>query len=328
MRHFFVINPHSFGKDTSRIKQIMTEIENCFTGKDKAEYKIHISRYPRDAVASVHRYLITVPPNETARVYAIGGDGTLFDCLNGMVDFPTAELTSVPYGNANDFVRSFGEKAAPAFRDIKKLSTAPSRKIDIINCGSNYALMQVHIGLIGQTVIHANAVFRRVKSNWIRRYTSHVYTFAGMKSIFNKEILYQNYTVTMDGETITGNFTNIHVANGPCDGGSFVPSPYAMPNDGVLDAIFMRSRPSLEIIRVIGDRNKGLFEKHKSFEYRKCHTMHVKSNSPLCIQIDGEAFYDQEFKINIVPGRIKFFAPEGIDFEDYSYRAYKKGNST
>jgi hypothetical protein len=38
--------------------------------------------------------------------------------------------------------------------------------------------------------------------------------------------------------------------------------------------------------------------------------------------MDGEAFYAEELKVEIMPRSVKFFAPEGMDFADYSHRAY------
>ncbi|MCL2002543.1 MAG: hypothetical protein FWG72_00880 [Oscillospiraceae bacterium] len=323
MRHLFVINPHSF-RTIGSLKRILMDMENCFSVGRRMEYKIYISRRPRDAVAAVRRYLLTVPPQETVRVYAVGGDGILFDCLNGMVRFPNAELTSVPYGSANDFVRAFGDDAAPAFRDIKALSAAPSRPVDVIHCGPNFALIEVNVGLVGQTVIHANTFLRHTNLNRMRRFTPHVYTLAALKSVTNMDIIRQKYTVSIDGEDMSGSYCNIHIANIPCDGGAFVPSPYAVPDDGLLDVIFLSGNRSVDVIKRIGDRNSGHFEKHTAFVYKKCRTVTIQSDLQLCTQMDGEAFYTHEVTLEIIPGGIKFFAPQGLDFADYSHRAYRK----
>jgi len=85
----------------------------------------------------------------------------------------------------------------------------------------------------------------------------------------------------------------------------------------------MRSTNRVNIMRVIGDRNKGTFEKHGNFNYSRCRAINVESELPLCIQIDGESLYTKEIKLEIVPDGVKFFAPEGKEFADYSYRAYK-----
>jgi diacylglycerol kinase family enzyme/HPt (histidine-containing phosphotransfer) domain-containing protein len=324
MKHFFVINPHSF-RTLADMKQILIDLENCFPARQRTEYKIYISRYPRDALGAVYRYLEFVRPDETVRVYAVGGDGILFDCLNGMVTFPNAELTGVPYGIANDFVKSFGENAAPAFRDIKNLISAPSRPVDIIHCGTNYALIEVNVGLIGKTLIESNETLRKKSESRIRSYAPEVYILNALKALGNAELMNQYYTITVDGEDVSGNYSNIHIANIAWNGGVYLPNPYALPNDGELNTIFMHSSKNINIIRSISDRNKGHFEKHKIFEHKKCRTMDIKSELPLCIEMDGESFYASEMQLKIIPDGIKFFAPEGMEFVDYSHRAYKGG---
>jgi diacylglycerol kinase family enzyme len=289
------------------------------------EYKIYISRRPRDAVSAVHRYMLTVPSDETVRIYAVGGDGILFDCLNGMVKFPNAELTSVPYGNANDFVRAYGEDAAPAFRDIKKLSAAPSHPVDIIHYGNNYALNEANIGIVGLTMTYANATLRRSGSKIPRFITPHIYTFSGLRASFNKEVLKQKYTVLLDKEDISGGYGNIHIANGPCNGGNAVPSPYAKPNDGLLDLIFTTINRKRDVILSFTDMQAGKFEKREDLYFRKqCRLIEIYSELPLCVELDGEAFFAHEVKLEIIPHGIKFFAPEEMSFASYSHRAYQK----
>lgn len=322
MKHLFVINPHSFAQ--TGYKHILNDINECFANSGETDYEIRVSRYPRDAVAVVHNFIKCVPKDETVRIYAVGGDGILFDCLNGMVDFPNAELTTVPYGSANDFARIFGEKAYLDFRDLKKLIAASSRPIDIINCGTNYALLAINIGLVGETVYTANKILRKKSSAKIRRYTSNIYSLAAVKTILNYTILNQQYTIEMDDKDVSGNYSNIHIANSACDGGSFVPQPYAKPDDGLLDIIFIHPTGRLSTIMKVIDRNNGYFEKHDVFEYKKCRKINIKSDKPLCIQMDGEAYYAKEFDVKIVPNGIKIFAPENLEFADYSHRAYSK----
>ena len=353
MKHFFVINPHSF-KSKDGLSKIISEIKstidvlqatsiapptkNEWGGKGGGEQtpnselrtpnsKIYISRHPRDAFAAVRRYLLSIPSTETVRIYAIGGDGILFDCLNGMIKFPNAELTSVPYGNANDFVRSFGEEAAPFFRDLKKLSVSPAQPVDVINCGSNFALNEANVGVVGKTLIIANSILRDTKRKWLGRFTPQIYSLAAIRAIMKSDVVKQSYKVLIDDEDFSGNYADIHIANTATDGGAYVPSPYAKPNDGVLDVVFMKTSSRLEVVSSINDRNKGKFEKRPIFIYKKCKSLSITSDSPLSIQMDGEAFYANEFNINIVPGGVKIFAPEGLSFADYSYRGYKNMSS-
>jgi diacylglycerol kinase family enzyme len=324
MKHLFIINPHSFGKGS--FSHVLEDIDRCFFDNRDDDYNVRISRYPRDAVAIVHNYISNASKDDTVRVYAVGGDGILFDCLNGMVGFPNAELTSVPYGGGgtNDFIRIFGENTDAQFRDLKKLSVAPSRYIDIINCGTNYALLSVNVGLIGKTVYTANKILRKKSSNNVRRHTSNIYNIAGIKAILYSGVLNQHYGIKMDDTDIRSKYANIHIANIACDGGKFVPCPYAMPNDGILDIIFLHPAGKLSTITKIADRNNGHFEKHDIFEYKKCRKISFKSDEPLCVHMDGEAFHAKELNVEIIPNGIKIFVPENLSFENYSYRAYSK----
>jgi diacylglycerol kinase family enzyme len=324
MRHFFVINPHSFRhKKTEKLKQLLLDINECFSDFSEKEYEIYRSRYPRDAVAAVHRYITEGPPDETVRIYAVGGDGILFDCLNGMVDFPNAELTGIPYGSANDFILSFGQNAENSFRSIKNLLNAKPLLVDIIDCGSNYAMKQVAFGIEAQAIINANKLFRHPRFKWLNKRADMVYKAGAVSAVMNEEIKRQKYQVILDGEDVSGCYCNISVSNSPCMGGTMISSPYARPDNGFLDVIFTKGGSTFAVINYIGDYTKGHFEKNNAFFRRQMRKMEIKSNVPIRVHLDGESFYTEEVKLEILPSRIKFFAPEGMEFADYSYRAYK-----
>ena len=322
-KHFFVINPHSFHSQES-LDKVIADIDNSFSGM---QYKIHISRYSRDAIAAVHRYVISCPSDEIVRVYAVGGDGILFDCLNGMVDLPNAELTSVPYGTNNDFILAFGENdngnITDRFRDLKALAAAPSRRIDIINCGSNYAMLEVNIGLIGQMLINKEKVFSRIPGKLLRSNVGLTYSLCAIMALFNKAILNQHYSVFLDGEDISGNYYHIKVANNACNAGSYVPNPYARPDNGSFELVLGRTTSKAKIVGSMGDYNKGYLEKYDFFSLKRGQILEVKSDRIMSVMIDDEAFYTDQIKLELIPGGIKFFAPEDLDIVDYSYKVRK-----
>jgi len=322
MRHFFVINPHSF-KSTDEMNKVIADCEDAALQKSS---RIYVSRNRRDAVAVVYRHLSDIPADEAVRVYAIGGDGILFDCLNGIIDFPNAELTSVPYGYANDFVRAFGGDVKPAFRNIKKLIESPSRPVDIICCGANYALNGVNIGVGGQTTLYANMILRNNKKRLTSKLVPKIYSFSAVRALFSKDVREQRYTIYMDGDEVCDSYANIHIANGSCNGGSMIPSPYAVPDDGWLDVITLQAKHIPGFVKTVRDYERGQFENNKkTHKYRRCKKIEVHSEHPFYIEMDGEAFLADEMKFEVVPGGIKFFAPEGVEFADYSYLARSGG---
>jgi diacylglycerol kinase family enzyme len=104
-----------------------------------------------------------------------------------------------------------------------------------------------------------------------------------------------------------------------------VTSPYAVPDDGILDVIFASLGGTIDLFRKIGSYTNGKFEKYeKAFSRKQGRTLEVYSELPLCVELDGESFFAKEIKLSLIPGGIKFFAPENLNFADYSYRAYHK----
>jgi YegS/Rv2252/BmrU family lipid kinase len=263
--------------------------------------------------------MMRLPPHQSARIYAVGGDGILFDCLNGIADFRNAELTAIPYGSSNDYVRSFGPKAIDEFRNLEKLIDAPSRPVDIIDCGSNYAMNCTAIGIESQAALNANSIFRNPRLKFLHNNAGLVFNLAALSAIVNEEVRRQDYQVIMDDEDLSGCYGNIAIANTPCMGGTMYSSPYAKADDGLLDAIFAAGLEMLAAVRSVSDYTKGRFESNKTLSYRKFRKMEIKSELPIRVHLDGESFFTDKLKLEVLPGRIRFFAPAGLEFEDYSY---------
>jgi len=323
MKHIFIINPRSFKNSVLR-DFVIAEINSCFPNKNSDDYEIYTSKFPREATEVVGRFIENHPKEETIRVYAIGGDGILFDCLNGMAEYPNAELTSIPYGNANDYVLSFGEDAISKFRDIKSLVNGVVRPVDVIQSGSDYSLLGVSVGLIGETILLAEAVFPRLPAKWLQKNANTAYTLCGIKSAFNKEVMQQYYDILIDGNDYSGQYCNLTISNSPNKGGGMPTIPYAKPDDGKLDVLIFRTTKSFEFLKTIGDHNKGHFEKHNMYEHIRCEKVEIQSKVPMRVETDGEAKQTHELNIKVLPGKLNFVTPSGVEFADFSHKAYKK----
>ena len=321
MKHFFVINPILF-EASVQLPEIIKAIEDCFP-TTSTEYKIHITLFPREAIAAVHHYILSCPKDEIVRIYAVGGAGLFFECLNGMVDFPNAELTCVSYGVASEFALTFGQVNAKKFQDIKSLLTAPSRPMDIIRCGTNYVLLGLTVGLVGQTVIMTKKVFPRLPQKWLKKNSGLAYSICALITMFNKQIMTQKYKITVDGRDFSGAYCNIFISNIATKGGGLVPTPYAKPNDGIVDVLFVDAISKFTVMKTINNVNKGHYAKYPNYHYHTFKTMEIESDDLLSVEMDGEAFYARELKLEVIPGGVKVFAPEGLDFADYSHRAWK-----
>jgi diacylglycerol kinase family enzyme len=321
MIHIFIINPHSFPGEGA-LGEIMAEIDSCFTEEDAGNYFLHVSRYPRDAMVIIRKYLMTIPETETVRVYAVGGDGILFDCLNGIVGIPNAELASVPYGNANDVIRAFGEDKTDLFRNIRFQAASKTVPMDVIHCGNHYAINFCAFGLESDVIRNSRDIFSAITGKikqfyGLRRFLYSLFPILnGMKAVFNRKILDQYYTITVDGEDMSGVYGAVNIANSPCYGGNRCAVPTAMPDDGILDAVFFHGGlPSLKAASLIVPYTSGQFRRFPhNFMWKRGRKFEIHSNEPLLIMLDGELFSDTSITVEIIPAGIRFVSPGGFPF--------------
>ncbi len=308
MKFLFIINPISF-RTRGEQESFTSEVENYFKDKNST-YLIHVSRFPRDAIGVIRKYVKS--SNETVRVFAVGGDGILFDCLNGVIGLPNAELGAIPYGAANDFVRAFGENKLDIFRDITMQAEAGTVLTDAISCGSNYAINFCTVGWESTAITNSIKLRKKIKS---RRLITLIYRISGVFSAGDKTITHQYYDLLIDGVNYSGRYGTINISNGPCYGNKSVAVPLAMPNDREIDIMLFKSTYALRALLIMMDYLNGKYYKYpKDFTYLRGKKIEIRSESPLLIDLDGETFYDTNINIEVVPEAIKFVAPNGLTY--------------
>jgi diacylglycerol kinase family enzyme len=320
MKHLFIFNPRSIPVQAD-MDRLLKEIGDCFVDRED-DYSVHVSRYSRDAIGFIRKWMAAVPADEIVRVYAVGGDGILFDCLNGIVGLPNAELAIVPYGNFNDMIRAFGENKTALFRNIALQTVSPVIPTDIINCGANYALNFCTIGIESDAIMAALNMYNRIagRVRKFRRLNFFLYTtlfvLGGVKAALNRKVLNQHYTITVDGEDFSGLYVAVNIANGPCYGGDKNPVVTAKPDDGFLDTVFLRATGSFRILRIMVSYMKGEFRRFpKEFTWKRLRKIEIRSEDPLLVDMDGEAFFDTSLAIKIIPGAVKIVAPGGAVYK-------------
>jgi len=320
VKHLFVINPRSFPVRTAMSK-VLKEIRDCFADLGGDEFTIHLSHYPRNAISLIRKTIKGLRYGEKIRVYAVGGDGILFDCLNGIVGLPNVELAAVPYGTANDFIRAFGEDKKAMFRDIRLQVISPAILTDVIHCGNNYALNFCTVGMETEAIMTCLKVYSQFPQKFRKyqkvNYFLYVMLFylGGITAVFNKKVLKQNYKISIDGEDFSGNYASVNIANGPCYGGNMNPVVTAMPNDGFLDALFFKHKNVPRTAGIITKYTKGRFRRYPNdFTLKRFRKIEIQSDDPLLVDLDGEVFFDTSLQIEIMPGAVNIVAPGGIEF--------------
>lgn len=317
VRHFFVVNPVSF-RDRREMNEVVSRI-HCFfmrpdkTSPDSPEYAVHVSRFPRDAIGAIRRFASAVPPGTQLRVYAVGGDGILFDCLNGIVDLPNVELGTMPYGMESNFYRVFGQREKEKFLSLRAQTSAPSVPMDTLYCGSNHALSYCLIGL--DSLVNASAKKLKSRYKFLQHWmpslsqAANIY-YAYLRTFMSRTIPRQNYQIWVDNEDWSGSQAAINIANSPWYVGNRSVVPEAVPSDGWMDVLCSGDVGMLTMFRVMLHYMRGRHANYPElFSYRRAKKVFVTSDRPLMLDLDGEVFYDKYITVEMKPAAVRIIAP-------------------
>ncbi|MDR2193802.1 MAG: hypothetical protein LBP19_04965 [Treponema sp.] len=314
MKHVFVFNPKSFVPKT-QMDYIIDTIGQFFRTQEKPNFSVQISHFPRDAIGIIKREIMTAGEGETVRVYAVGGDGILFDCLNGIIGLPNMELASVPYGKTNDFIRVFGEDKVSLFRNIEALVVAKTLPTDVIAFGNNYAINTLTIGFESRAVIKMSN-FTRKHSILLNRFTflyNFLFTIGGITALFDHDILYQQYNIIIDNVDFSGEYSGINIANGPYYAGNKSVMPMARPDDGTLHTLLFKPLGLLGTLFVLPNYLKGKIPSNCKLVRAK--RLEIRSELPLEIQADGEIFFDTSITVEVKSNAVQFVTVDNLTYE-------------
>ena len=140
MKHIFLINPAA-GKKGNAESIIRPQIED-YCGKAGLDYEIYVTKCQGDAQNYCREH---AKSGEALRFYACGGDGTLYEVVNGAYGYPNCEVAVIPLGSGNDFVRLFGTKEQ--FCNVEAQVTGIPVELDVIKCGDKIAINQCSMGM-------------------------------------------------------------------------------------------------------------------------------------------------------------------------------------
>lgn len=301
MKHCFVLNPIA-GKNRAAL-QLRPMIESLFESRPE-EFEIHVTT----DVGEATEYTKKVTAEGEVRVYACGGDGTVLEVVNGIIEAPHAELACVPCGSGNDFLRFFPDHER--FRDLSAQVCGKAQRMDLIKCNDMYSLNICSMGL------DANVADRMVNYKRLPLVSgSMAYNLALARTFFGR--LSQKLHVVMETENGTvereDNYLFALAANGQYYGGGYHGSPLSSPDDGVLDFILIKDISHLKVLTILGKYKNGQHLDLSCCESFRGTKMHVLADSPAVVTADGECFKTTDVTFEILPQAISFVRPATED---------------
>lgn len=296
MKHVFIINPRA-GKGKA-MDFIRPQIE-AYIKAHKLDAEIHIPDSPHAAQDYIRA---EASKGEPVRFYACGGDGTLFEAVNGAFGHPNAEVAVLPLGSGNDFIRLFGTQEQ--FLNIDAQVNGTSVELDCIKCGDKIAINQCSMGVDAE-VCAKQAAFKKLPF----MKGEMAYTAAALYCICRR--LNNEFTVSIDGgEPKKMTLLFCVGANSRWYGGGYQAAPLAVPDDGLLDFIVVEKKNGrLKLLTLLPKYKKGMHLGWDITHFSRGKKMTIHSDRPAAVNVDGECEYVTDRTFEIVEKGIRFVIP-------------------
>ncbi len=259
----------------------------------------HASELAREAIEGGRRYLI-----------AVGGDGTVHEVVNGMVDAETGMprgddpvLGVVAGGSGCDLLRTFGLDRPPEVL-ARHLATDDTTRIDLgrVRCtgpdGAPLVRVFANVAEVGygaSVTRLANQLPRRVGQV---RYAAAI---VGAVPRFHRV----DTTVEVDGGTTREPVCNVVVANGQFFGSGLKVAPRALPTDGSLNVQSWGGHP-VDVIRAQPQLRSGRHLARSDVREWRSRRVEVTTARPVDVEADGEYLGTAPASFDVLPHLLHF----------------------
>lgn len=241
-------------------------------------------------------------------IVAIGGDGTVHEVVNGVLDPATGAPVGgqtvvgvVGAGSGSDLMRTFGLDRSPELL-ADHLLTDHVQSIDVGRAqvrgadGTMRTWLFVNVaeaGYGGSVTALANRMPRALGR---RRYEAAIVaSVLGFRRVAT--------TVTLDGGTQTGQVCNVLVANGQFFGGGLHVAPRALPSDGRFDVQMWGGRP-IDVIRAQPQLRRGRHLDRDDVRAWRSRSISIASERPLTVEADGEVLGTTPATFEVLPAAL------------------------
>ena len=233
-------------------------------------------------------------------LFVAGGDGTLNEALNGVLDEPNAAANVtfgiVPLGTGNDFATSLG---IPDDIDqaIDVLARRQTRHIDVGCLNGAYFVNVSAGGFIAEV---SEAVTPQLKTIAGKL----AYLIGGARVLLRHEPIEVRYrSAAAEGRSMLETFA---VCNSRLVGGGRLIAPDAVLDDGELDVCFIEDMPDVEFIALLRRVSGGKHVADERVRYFRARHLEMTFDRRVKVNVDGQVLETERCCNSVLPRAVKF----------------------
>ena|SRR4051812_20761658 len=238
----------------------------------------------------------------------VGGDGTVYEVVNGIAGRADIELAVVPRGTGRDFVRTYGipHRLEAALRTARD---GPAREIDLGlarfrswqgEASEAYFANIASAGMSGAIAKRANETGKPLGGK-VSYFWATLAVFARWRT--------SEIAVQVGDESRRARMHDVVVANGRYFGGGMMISPEAEPDDGVFDVLLIGNLTKRDLLLTLPKTYRGTHLPHPKAELLRGSTVEIDASEPLPVELDGEQPGTTPAYFELVPRALRLRVP-------------------
>ncbi|MFC2069868.1 diacylglycerol/lipid kinase family protein [Chloroflexota bacterium] len=289
-----IVNPAAGANSTRKkwpdLHRLLTHIGLSFD-HDYTEGAGHAIELAKEAASNGYRYLV-----------AVGGDGTVNEVANGILDSGDAENVSlgiISTGTGSDFVRSVG---------------IPRHYLSACSCLIGSKRYLIDVGIVeyrnngeSQKRFFVNAAGIGFDAAAVEATEKLPKYFGGtipyLFGLLRTLVGYRNKSVEMyiDDKVEAARVLSVVVSNGNYLGGGMRIAPNASLNDGILDVCIIGDVGKFDLLKSLPMVYKGTHGDHPKVTLDKAEKVTVESAEKVLVHADGEVLGTGPASFSLVP---------------------------
>ena len=250
-------------------------------------------------------------------VVCVGGDGTVNDVVNGLMQVGAANdahsrpsLALIPQGTGTDFARSIGlHKQLP--KAVQVAAHGPAKYIDIghIRCApysSAPAARQFFINVAGLGFDAEGVQLLAKKGKRAGTIAYFTMVLALLRTYKNKALAIKIHTPDQT-HALSGHFNSVIAGNARYFGGGMKVAPQADHSDGLFDVIVVGDITPMAFMAQFVQIYRGTHLQHPKVQFYRAHTIevHAQDGQDALIEAEGELFGAAPAHISILPSALR-----------------------
>lgn len=229
-------------------------------------------------------------------VVAMGGDGTVNEVLNGLVDPGKVCLGLIPCGSGNDFAAAVGiPQTAEGALDV--LLNGEAKPTDYLECSGIRGLNVIGAG------IDVEILERSYRARWLKGSLNYFMSLIGALIHFR----FYRFAAELNDQSGNHNGLIVCACNGRHIGGGIGICPKAVVDDGLLDVVMVEDVTKSMIPGALVKLMQGRILEQRYTFHERTKRLKVDFENPTTVQIDGELYEGLPFDVRVVGNQLRMY---------------------